>query len=69
MPRPTPQLSDAERTLLATLGELPRAHPIVSMFAFDLPPTQTTLLLSRLRGKRSGAATQHSAWRPFGAHV
>jgi hypothetical protein len=30
-------LSEAERNLLATLSELPRLHPIVSMFAFAPP--------------------------------
>jgi len=43
-------LSDAERNLLATLSELPRLHPIVSMFAFAAPPA---LAASAPRGSSS----------------
>jgi hypothetical protein len=37
-PNSRDQLSEAERNLLATLSQLPRLHPIVSMFAFGPSP-------------------------------
>jgi hypothetical protein len=48
------RLSDAERTLLATLSELPRVHPIVSMFSFDRAPQAPRLSLAPPAARSTG---------------